>query len=151
MADPLPSRHHEESDISPRGVMWFGIGLAICAALIAGLVALMHQRLDHAAGLWPHRSVNVPPDHQAPAPALQVDPTQDLAKLRADEELRLRNHAWVDPKAGIVHIPVDHALELILQRGLPQTGTQMPLPGIPPGQPQTRSAPEQQAPKENAP
>lgn len=151
MADPLPSSHREETDISSRGVMWFGIGLAVCATFIAGLVALMQYGLDGEGSLWPHRSVNNPPGHLAPAPVLQPDPRVDLAKLRASEEERLLSHAWVDRKGGVIRIPVDHAMELILQRGLPKTGTQMPLPGAPPGKPQNRPAPEQQPPKENNP
>lgn len=151
MAEPSPSPHHEETDISSRGVMWFAIGLAVSVTIIAAIVALMQYGLDREGNFWPHRSVNNPPGHESPAPALQPDPTQDLEKLRVSENQRLLSHAWVDRKGGVIRIPVDHAMELILQRGLPKTGTQMPLPGTPPGKPQTRPAPEQQPPKENEP
>ena len=51
-----------------------------------------------------------------PAPRLQTDPHADLAQLRAREQAQLDGYGWVDRGAGTVHIPIDRAMELFVQR-----------------------------------
>ena len=40
-------------------------------------------------------------------------------EIRIDEEQTLSTYDWVDQKAGTVRIPIDRAMDLIAQRGLP--------------------------------
>ena len=54
-----------------------------------------------------------------PAPRLQVDPATDLENLRKAEAAVLNSYGWVDRKAGIVRIPIDRAMEVRAERGLP--------------------------------
>ncbi|MCL6508251.1 MAG: hypothetical protein K6T59_14635, partial [Bryobacteraceae bacterium] len=54
-----------------------------------------------------------------PAPRLQVDPATDLENLRKAEAAVLNSYGWVDRKAGIVRIPIDRAMEVLAERGLP--------------------------------
>ena len=54
-----------------------------------------------------------------PEPRLQIHPREDLQDLRASEDAILNSYGWVDKNAGIVRIPIDEAMKLILQRGLP--------------------------------
>ncbi len=66
-----------------------------------------------------------------PAPRLQPDPIEDLNSLRASEHNLLNDYGWVDPKAGVVRIPIDQAMQLMVQRGLPGkvvSGVPAPLP-----------------------
>src|SRR5438552_15747466 len=49
----------------------------------------------------------------------QVAPDAALKQLRATEDAALTTYGWVDRKNGIVHIPIDRAMDLLLQRGLP--------------------------------
>lgn len=56
---------------------------------------------------------------EPPAPRLQPAPAKDLAELRAWEDSLLHGYAWVDKNSGIVRIPIDRAIELVAQRGLP--------------------------------
>jgi hypothetical protein len=37
------------------------------------------------------------------------------------EEQQLHSYGWVDQSAGSVHIPIDQAMQLIAERGLPTT------------------------------
>ena len=75
---------------------------------------------------------------QFPAPRVQTDDgNQDVADLHAREDLLLENYTRVDGKPGAVRIPIDRAMELIAQRGLPvapapqqptlMTGDQQPV------------------------
>ena len=57
---------------------------------------------------------------QFPAPRLQSDDgNQDVADLHAREDLLLENYTRVEGKPGAVRIPIERAMELIAQRGLP--------------------------------
>ena len=63
---------------------------------------------------------------QFPSPRLQTDDgNQEIADLHAKEDLLLENYSWADKSQGKVRIPIERAMELIAQRGLPvATATQ---------------------------
>ena len=42
-----------------------------------------------------------------------------LAAVRAAEEKVLQTYGWVDKEQKIVRIPIDRAMELLAERGLP--------------------------------
>jgi hypothetical protein len=87
---------------------------AVVEMATAGLISVLKRHEDkHPAAL-----VTAP---QFPPPRLQSAPRGDLKALRAREELLLNGYGWVDRKAKIVHIPVDRAMDLLVQRGLPET------------------------------
>jgi hypothetical protein len=66
-----------------------------------------------------------------PTPRLQVDDgNQDVANLHQREDLLLDHYSWVDQSQGKVRIPIERAMELIAQRGLPvaaKSATSEPL------------------------
>ena len=63
-----------------------------------------------------------------PAPNLQISPHDDLMALRARENAELNSYGWVDRPHGVVRIPIERAMDLIIARG---------LPARPPGAPAT--------------
>ena len=68
-----------------------------------------------------------------PTPRVQPDDgNQDVADLHAREDLLLSNYSWVDQSKGTVRIPIEQAMQLIAQRGLPVAPvvqTQQPMTG----------------------
>jgi hypothetical protein len=55
-----------------------------------------------------------------PTPRLQRDDgNEDVAELHRREDLLLDHYSWVDQSQGKVRIPIERAMELIAQRGLP--------------------------------
>src|SRR2546426_11208283 len=54
-----------------------------------------------------------------PEPRLQSSPVRDMEELRAREDSVLTSYGWVDRQAGIGRIPIDRAVELVLEKGLP--------------------------------
>lgn len=50
-------------------------------------------------------------------PHLQVNPEADLARLNQRMEKRLHSFGWVDRSAGIIHMPIDQAMDLMVKRG----------------------------------
>ena len=79
-----------------------------------------------------------------PPPRLQTQPTEDLAKMRARDNAELNSYGWIDRRKEIVRIPIDRAMQLILERGLPNVGAnQTPLSMM-----QARSREEESAEKQ---
>jgi hypothetical protein len=61
-----------------------------------------------------------------PEPRLEDNERTEINDTRYAEEERLNSAGWVDEKGAVAHIPIDRAMELIAQRGLPtqpQAGT----------------------------
>lgn len=54
-----------------------------------------------------------------PQPRLETDERSEIYSFRLQEEQKLHSYGWVDQNAGVVRIPIDRAMELIAQRGLP--------------------------------
>jgi|SRR5579862_863138 len=52
-------------------------------------------------------------------PQLQIAPEVDLQAFRAREDAQLNSYEWIDRSAGVVRIPIERAMELVAQRGLP--------------------------------
>ena len=47
------------------------------------------------------------------------DPTAELARMKQEELGRLNDYGWVDRKAGVAHIPVERAIDILAKTGLP--------------------------------
>jgi hypothetical protein len=113
----------EPDYVNIRGVLGFGIGLAVVAFVIHGLMLWMWNleiaRVDAAnpPRLYPIAALQ--DERQPPEPRLQTDPKQDLLDLRAHEDQILNGYSWVDRNNNIVRIPVADAMRLTLQSGLP--------------------------------
>jgi hypothetical protein len=117
-----PEVHHEESDVNIRAILGFGAGLFVVAAVVHLLIYVLFGYFDGREG------VRMPAEYplaasqghrEPPEPRLQTDPRQDLADMRAKEDEVLGTYGWVDKNAGVVRIPIDAAMKLTLERGLP--------------------------------
>jgi hypothetical protein len=60
------------------------------------------------------RALSVEP----PQPRLQTDPSEDLAKFLVGEDKRLNTYYWIDRKNGIVHIPIEQAMQELAEEGI---------------------------------
>ena len=117
-------RGHEVSDVRIRGFVWFVV-LFIAAAVVIHLTlwGLYGALLGHqpAGSESPVAVYNRPP----PAPQLQGSQAhppldrQDMEHFRQREEALLNSYGWIDRNKGVAHIPIDRAMQLTLQRGLP--------------------------------
>ena len=118
---------HEESDVNVRTIMGFMGGLfvsiVVCYLVVSGLYRYLETR-ETKLEVPPVSLVQRPSGQLPPEPRLQTDPQEDMKKLRAEEDAKLHSYGWVDPQAGIAHIPIEEAMKLIVKKGLPveQTG-----------------------------
>ena len=75
--------------------------------------------------LSPPESVSPPPAlvetsrTLPPGPRLQVNAPKDLANYLKQQQQTLDTYGWVDQKAGVVRVPIDRAMDLLLEKGLP--------------------------------
>lgn len=118
-----PAVHHEESDVNIAGILGFAAALLVVAVVVHlaiwGLfryfeASAAHQEPQPTYPLATKQEQRLPPE-----PRLQTNPRQDLADLRAAEDQTLTTYGWVDRNAGIVRIPIEDAMKLTIQRGLP--------------------------------
>jgi hypothetical protein len=112
-------RKYEDSDISVGRLFAFAggvAGLVIFGVIVSALAFrffVRRQPLGPPAA--PFENVRQLP----PEPRLQVEAPQDLKRYRADQDEILSSYGWIDQKAGIVRIPIDQAMDILLQKGYP--------------------------------
>jgi len=111
---------HEETDVNVWGVGKFAIVLVlVCIASLALLVGLFHYFMTREGGRLPETAAGLPAGPLPPEPRLQSNPRLDLREMRADEDRVLESYGWVDRQKGVVRIPIERAIDLLAQRGLP--------------------------------
>lgn len=119
---PDPNAGHEKRDISIKSVVLFGVYLTVAAVAIHLAIWVLWGQLNRAADRADTNEYPLAaamPSQLPPAPRLQVQPREEMKALSRDEERVLGSYGWIDRTAGIVRLPVDRAVELVLERGLP--------------------------------
>ncbi|MEW6733373.1 MAG: hypothetical protein AB1489_18745 [Acidobacteriota bacterium] len=117
-----PDVAHEHKDINVGGVIKFGISILVSAIFIQVLVWLMFKYFDKARIQELARPVSplaVERPSQPPTPRLQINPIKDLRNVRAAEEEIINSYGWVDRDKGVVRLPIERAIDLLVERGLP--------------------------------
>jgi len=131
---------YERHDIGIGGVLYFLAGLAVAGIIIHFVIAGLYRYLEHRSELNQHAASplatnpqldtrRIPPqyheDHERylkehfPEPQLEINERTELNDVRLREEDTLSTYDYVDKNAGTVRIPIDRAMELLAQRGLP--------------------------------
>jgi len=130
---PSPQSHGvaaEPDRVPTRLVVGFAIVLiALCIAsgiLMAALFRGLERRAERKdrttiAGAGLERR----PETVPPAPRLQVYAVRHWKDFQTAEHERLSTYGWMDRSAGVVHVPIERAMDLIAVRGLG------PLPAAP--------------------
>jgi hypothetical protein len=124
-----PSVAHEHTDADSHAITRFGIGLAFILVVSQLILWWVFDHLSareaklspHVAAIIKEQAPTLPPEPrlQGNAP-LDLHPRLDLQKMRREEDDALNHYAWIDPDHGIVRLPIERALELVAQNGLPK-------------------------------
>jgi len=123
----------EHQDLQPRGVLYFLLGLVLFLLLsivgIRGVYAFLDHREKAEQPPVNPLVTNVPTDTRHipagypqsvfPNPKLEENERGQLNGILLQEETTLYSYDWIDEKAGTVRIPIERAMDLIAQRGLP--------------------------------
>jgi len=129
--EPINHDGFEQEDLSSRTALYFLAGLVLVGIVVYLIVFGMYRFLDsYATAHQPPMSPMVTPqaDTRAvtpenaetfPQPRLEENERTQLRSFIEDQDRKLATYDWVDKDRGTVRIPIDRAMELIVQRGLP--------------------------------
>jgi hypothetical protein len=121
----------EQEDLSSRSALYFLAGLVLVCVVVYLIVFGMYRFLDsYATAHQPPMSPMVTPETDTravtpgnaetfPQPRLEENERTQLRSFIEDQDRKLATYDWVDKDRGTVRIPIDRAMELIAQRGLP--------------------------------
>lgn len=112
----------EKRDISIRGATLLNVGIVglLLVATVGMRLLFGYFRARESASQPPPVSlVRAEARPLPPEPRLQMSPSLDFRAVRAADDQALGGYGWVDRKAGKVRIPIERAIDLIAERGLP--------------------------------
>ncbi|HKI25981.1 MAG TPA: hypothetical protein VKA07_06620 [Candidatus Sulfotelmatobacter sp.] len=147
--------NYERRDIGVAGVLYFLLGLAFAGLIVHFIVTGLYSYLEKRSEAQqtpvsplitnaPVDTRHLPPEYKTdeestayekylkknfPAPQLETDEQVELNRDRLREAQILSTYDYIDRQAGTVRIPIDRAMDLIAQRGLPVRGQTAEGPG----------------------
>jgi len=154
---------YERRDIGVAGVLYFLLGLLVAGVIVHFIVSGLYRYLTmrSEAEQTPVSPLvtsttkdtrHLPKEYKTdaesadyekylqknfPQPQLETNERTELNKVRLREEDVLSTYGYVDKNAGTVRIPIDRAMDLLAQRGLP-VRTQAAAPQSASSQPQKK-------------
>jgi hypothetical protein len=122
----------EREDLGAKPILIFLLGLIIGCVLVALVLKGLYSYLDGYENrrqpvqnplvqqtTADTRTVESGDITKFPQPRLETNEPMEINDFRVQEEKTLHSYGWVDQQAGVVRIPIDRAMELVAQRGLP--------------------------------
>ncbi len=114
---------HEPGGVWEKPTFFVALGLLVSVPLCLVCVWLQFQWSEGPR----YRGLSAPvlqspksqPQYVPPEPRLIITPGQGLAVLLTNEDVELNSYGWIDRGSNILRIPIERAMELIAQRGLP--------------------------------
>jgi hypothetical protein len=117
-----PGARHEHTDIDVRAGYQFGLWLVVSMLISAGVVYGSFRFFEGQAQMADSRAQKYPLAidqlREPPLPHLQKQPFKDLYLLRQGESERLTSYGWIDKDGGVMRIPIDRAMDVMLQKGI---------------------------------
>jgi len=127
---------YEREDLGTRGIFAFLIGLTVSGVIIYFIIVGMYSFLDKyersqmttasplvtSTGAMSRVVTQEDMDKTFKdngAPMLETNERGQFRDFLLSQENQLNSYGWVDEKAGVAHIPIKSAMDLIVQRGLP--------------------------------
>jgi hypothetical protein len=121
--EPRSGIGHETSDVHPKAIGLFALGLTLMVALVLPLLSWAYWQLESSARKADPLQNPLASDQTPPLPRLQVDPTGELIQIRREESERLSSYGWIDRQSKVVHIPIQSAMNLVAEQGFPEPDT----------------------------
>jgi len=136
-----PDVGHETTDANPKVLAYAFVFLSVLLIVtfvgMWGLFVFFDWRAEKTdpgrgkANQWG----NV--DYRPPEPRLQTSPGADMQQMLQRENQLMQSYGWVNKASGLVRIPVDRAMDIVAQKGLPK----LPPLGAPEDTPNPFSTP----------
>jgi hypothetical protein len=121
VAPPDASAGWEKRDVNIPALFQFAFWMAVVLFVTMVGMYFAFGYFKHSMPLGATMSPMVTPTDRMlpPSPRLQVLPHQELKDYCAEQQQNVTTYAWIDQQSGVVQIPIDRAMDLILSRGLP--------------------------------
>jgi hypothetical protein len=111
----------QNDDVNHKGILIFLAILAATLVVVYGAVTALwrHWQMNARADDARELSLTSPAigEPYFPQPREQPNPMIDLNAWRLREDEDATNYGWIDRSNGIVRIPIERAMEIIVQRG----------------------------------
>jgi len=136
--DPHGGGGYEKRDAKIRPLVESGIVLvALCAVSFWSMIYLHHWLQSYELKKESFGNALTPAREIPPAPLLETAPhmpvnwsessnlekspfkSSSLSDVRSDEGRRLNSYGWIDEFGKIVHIPIQQAMQKLLEQGVP--------------------------------
>ena len=118
-----PGAQYEHTDIDTavgyKFGLWLVVAMLISVAVVYGTFWFFEGQTQTADAVAQKYPLAVGQVKNPPAPNLQPQPFKDIYLLRKGEAEKLESYGWVDKEGGIARLPIERAMELTLERGLP--------------------------------
>ncbi|HEV8396396.1 MAG TPA: hypothetical protein VGQ37_19075 [Vicinamibacterales bacterium] len=113
---------HTDAAVGPvaKFLFWLFMAAVLTHFGLAGVYKLMiDQGVKSEAGERRYPLAATEEQRLPPVPRLQQFPRNELYTFRTEERDRLETYGWESKAAGTVHIPIEEAMKLTVERGLP--------------------------------
>ncbi|MGZ8256075.1 MAG: hypothetical protein ACXWVT_14565 [Burkholderiaceae bacterium] len=119
-----PGAKYEHTDIDVnigyQFALWLSVAMLMSVGIIWGTFYFFENQQKSANTQAQKYPLSATMKRTAPPlPNLQKQPFKDIFSLRDGENKQLTSYGWVDKAGGITHIPIDRAMEVMLQKGFP--------------------------------
>jgi hypothetical protein len=115
---------HEKSDagVHAAGILGGAFVILLVFGLVTGYLAFRFFSTSETVG--PPASTLSSSRPIPSGPRLQVSAHEDLVNYLQHQQQTLDSYGWVDQKAGVVRVPIDQAMDMVLKNGLPVRGAE---------------------------
>ena len=114
--DPLPDPEPPDVRIGPILATGAGLLMVMVVGIFISLEMIRRWGTERVAGEPAPRPQGVFREANPPAPLLQVGGRQAMTEMRAREAELLDSYGWVDRGQGVVHIPIEQAIDQYLSK-----------------------------------
>ncbi len=114
---------HEQKDVDVLGLGMIAalllVAIVVCLLVSGGVLHFFNRTRAAEESSRPPVAEGV---RKFPPPALIKQPGKESRDAQAREQAELNSYRWVDRPAGMVRIPVERAMQIIVVQGLPEVG-----------------------------
>ena len=114
-----PGAGYEQTDANITDLLKFGFWMAVVIAVTLVSMKWTFNYMERT------QTVSVPagpftrPRELPPSPRLQVEPHQELKDYCQAQVKELNSYGWINQRLHVVRVPIDRAMDMVLQNGLP--------------------------------
>jgi len=115
-----PGAQYEHTDIDVaigyNFAIWLLVAMVLSLGLVYGIFYMFEGRKEATDAAVQQFPLAAGQAKEPPAPRLQTQPFKDVYLLRMGQSEKLESYGWEDKANGVVHIPIDRAMELTREK-----------------------------------